>query len=189
MLKLNLGCGGNKRDGYVNVDRWQGCSPDKTIDLEATPWMEEAKLGERMQRHHWVTAFDESTVDEVLLIHVLEHIGQSPATFLRFMKELYRVCCDGATVFIAVPHPRHDDFLGDPTHVRPVTPAMLSLFSKKNCDAWREQGAANSRLAHQLGVDFEIIGVEEIMSPSEETSARYGNWAVKEIRIMLKVNK
>ena len=35
-LKLNLGCGQNPRDGYLNVDKYG--SADLTCDLEAFPW-------------------------------------------------------------------------------------------------------------------------------------------------------
>jgi|GEM_PF-1906114 len=37
-LKLNIGCGFNKIDGYVNVDAFPDCSPDVLWDLETTPW-------------------------------------------------------------------------------------------------------------------------------------------------------
>ena len=50
--------------------------------------------------------------------HVLEHLGRDTDTFLAIWKELYRVAAPGATVRIVVPHPRHQDFLQDPTHVR-----------------------------------------------------------------------
>jgi hypothetical protein len=55
-----------------------------------------------------------------------------------------------------VPHPRSDNFLGDPTHVRPVTPQMLRLFDRALNDQWKASGAANTPLAHYTGVDFEL---------------------------------
>ena len=66
------------------------------------------------------------------------------------------ILTDGAEVRIAVPHPRHDDFLNDPTHVRAVTVEALAMFSKKACDEFVRQKAANTPLAHMLGVDFEM---------------------------------
>ena len=36
--KLNLGCGFDKRDGFVNADNFKECEPDVFMDLEQTPW-------------------------------------------------------------------------------------------------------------------------------------------------------
>jgi hypothetical protein len=81
------------------------------------------------------------------------------------LQELYRVCKHGAIVDIRVPHPRHDFFLNDPTHRRPITPDGLSLFSRKYNDACIEQNAAASRLGYYFGVDFEVVDVNEIPDP------------------------
>lgn len=139
-LKLNLGCGQRKMDGYVNVDASPVCGPDQVVDLEKTPW-----------------PWPDDAADTVKLIHVLEHLGQQPATFLAILSELWRVCCDGALVHIEVPHPRSDEFLGDPTHVRPVTPDTLALFSHRNNAEYQRIGAANTPLGRYLGIDFEIV--------------------------------
>jgi hypothetical protein len=77
--------------------------------------------------------------------------------FLAIMRELYRICRPDALVRIAVPHPRHEDFISDPTHVRPITAATLRLFDRKLNDAWAEAGLSNTPLAHHLGVDFETV--------------------------------
>ncbi len=139
-LKLNLGCGLRKQDGYLNVDASPACSPDQVVDLERTPW-----------------PWPDDSVEAVSLIHVLEHLGQQPAVFLAILKELWRVCCDGARIHIEVPHPRSDEFLGDPTHVRPVTPDTLALFSHRNNAEYERIGAANTPLGRYLGIDFEIV--------------------------------
>lgn len=138
-MKFNMGCGHNRRDGYVNVDASPACSPDEVWDLEQTPW-----------------PWPDGCAEEVLFIHSLEHMGGAPATFLRIMQELYRIAAPGCTVVIHVPHPRHDNFLNDPTHVRAVTPAMMMLFDRQKNDEWKAQGAVNSPLAHYTGVDFHM---------------------------------
>ena len=57
-----------------------------------------------------------------------------------------------ARIVIAVPHPRHDDFLNDPTHVRPITYEGLKLFYQHWNERCIAQGWANSLLGMQLNV-------------------------------------
>jgi hypothetical protein len=94
-LKLNLGCGKNPKPGYVNVDKYD--NPDVLHDLETFPW-----------------PWKDNSVNEIRLIHVLEHLGERKEVFLNIIKELYRICVASATIHIVVPHPRHDDFINDP---------------------------------------------------------------------------
>lgn len=138
-LKLNLGCGNRKLEGFLNVDSQPGCRPDILLDLETTPW-----------------PWPDNSVSEVKLIHVLEHLGQTPAVYLEIMRELWRICCDGAYVHIMVPHPRSNEYLNDPTHVRPVTEAGLEMFSQRLNAEWDAMGAANTPLGKYLGIDFEV---------------------------------
>jgi hypothetical protein len=162
VIKLNLGCGSNKLGGYVNVDLHG--EPDVRHDLEAFPW-----------------PFEDNTVTEVVLKHVLEHLGASPAKFIGILQELYRVATPGAVVHIAVPHPRHDHFIGDPTHVRVVTPEVISLFSKANCRKWQKEGGSNSPLALYYDVDFELRETRNILDEPYATSFAKGELSVEEI--------
>jgi hypothetical protein len=145
-LRLNLGCGMNHRQGYVNVDRFG--EPDVRHDLETFPWP-------------WA----DDSVEEIVLSHVLEHLGQDPDVFLEIFKEMYRVCRGGATVRIIVPHFRHDYFYSDPTHVRAITTHTLSLFSQRLNQEFIQRNAANSPLGLYLGVDFELT--EARFKPSD----------------------
>lgn len=156
-MKFNMGCGVNRLDGYINVDKYAEGQPDRQIDLEVLPW----PIGS-----------DEA--QEVLFNHSLEHMGRDPDIFLGIMRELYRICAPGAVVQINVPHPRHDNYLADPTHVRPITPMTLALFSRRNNLAWQESGGANSPLALYLGVDFEIVRIEHILEKKYLDQLRAG---------------
>lgn len=183
-IKLNLGCGKNHRDGYLNVDKFG--EPDLRHDLEIFPW-----------------PWQDSSVSEIELNHVLEHLGQDTDTYLGIIKEIYRVCIDQATVNIVVPHPRHDDFINDPTHVRQITPESMGLFSRKNNEAWIKGGYANSPLGVYLGVDMEIVRVAFTPDPywakllaekkiSEQEfaiEARKYNNVIKEIHMTVKIIK
>lgn len=139
-LRLNLGCGHRKLGGFLNVDKFAACQPDQVVDLEALPW-----------------PWPDDSVETVAMVHVLEHLGAQADLYLGIMQELWRVCRSGAEVTIVVPHPRHDSYLNDPTHVRPVTQDGLLLFSQKLNREWQDKGAANSPLGLYLGIDFELV--------------------------------
>lgn len=145
-LKLNLGSGQNPFQGYINVDKFG--TPDVHWDLEQFPW-----------------PWEENSVSEVILNHVLEHLGSTTETYFGIIRELYRICAPGAVIRINVPHPRHDDFMTDPTHVRPVTPGQLEMFSKRMNHLWKAESKANSPLALYLDVDFEVENVEYKFDP------------------------
>ena len=147
-MKLNLGCGNKILDGYLNVDKFDYYNVDKVHDLEKFPY-----------------PFDNDTVDEILLSHVLEHIGQDPNIFNEILKEFYRVCKNQAVIDIAVPHPRHDDFISDPTHVRPITLLGLSLYDKSLNEEWAKSGAANTPLGLIHKVNFKMKDWQKNASP------------------------
>jgi hypothetical protein len=104
-------------------------------------------------------------VDEAVMTHVLEHLGATPETYFNVFRELYRVCRHDARVHITVPHPRHDTFLGDPTHVRPVTIDGLAMFSRRQCEEWIRDDRANTPIAVMIGVDFEIEATSLVLEP------------------------
>jgi hypothetical protein len=81
------------------------------------------------------------------------------------MQELWRVCAPGAEVIIHVPHPRHDDYLGDPTHVRPIMPATLQAFDQALNREWIAAGSGITPLGLQLGIDFQIVTLEYLPDP------------------------
>ena len=186
MKKLNLGSGDKRIPGFLNVDKFDTFKPDIVHDLEKFPY-----------------PFLDNEIEEIKLIHVLEHIGQTPDIFINIMKELYRISCDQANIHISVPHPRHDDFLADPTHVRPITTLGLSLFDLDLNKQWQKIGAANTPLAIIHNVNFKIIKNEIILDPKylklldenkisnnelNEIIERYNN-VVKQTNYILRVVK
>ncbi len=158
-LKLNLGAGPHPIAGYLNVDKFPPA--ELVLDLEVTPWP-------------WA----DSSVGEIRMSHVMEHLGATSNIFLNIVKEMYRVCRDGAVISISVPHPRHDDFINDPTHVRVVTPELLNLFNKKLNKQWAEGGYANSTLGIYLDVDFEIT--EARLTLAEPWLSQFANKQITE---------
>lgn len=142
MAKYNLGCGTDKRAGYVNVDKCEIFTPDKIIDLEKFPW-----------------DIKTNSADEIILHHVLEHIGETSECFLNIMKELYRISKPFAKIHISVPHPYSYNFIIDPTHVRKITEEIFYMFSKNFCDKLVEEKKSITKLAYICNVDFDITQV------------------------------
>lgn len=165
-MKLNMGCGYRKIEGYLNVDLSPVCEPDLVCDLESLPW-----------------PWGDDSVEDVLFNHSLEHIGQNPRTFLGMMKELYRVCKDQAQVTINVPHPRHDNFINDPTHVRVITSGLLSLFDRRVNDEIKRRGLPNTPFAHYLGVDFFIE--RDLVVLSEPYATQHANKELSDADVAL----
>jgi len=83
-MKLNLGCGDKKLDGYVNVDV---CGePDINFDLSQFPW-----------------PFDDNSADEISSSHFLEHVQDYEKTIL----EIHRILKPGGILHFKVPHFRN----------------------------------------------------------------------------------
>lgn len=136
-MKLHLGCGDKRFDGFINVDKDPNADYDVLIDLETEKWI-----------------WEDNSIDEIIVHHLLEHLGDG---YFHFLQEMYRVCKPDAIIEIVVPHPRHDVFLNDPTHKRPITLDGLRLFSQSyNRDCKRRDDGA-SRLGIYYGVDFDIV--------------------------------
>jgi hypothetical protein len=144
MSKLNLGCGYNQKQGWINTDSDPECKPDLCFDLTKPNW-----------------PIETSTVDEVLAEHILEHL-EGTEGYLTFWKELYRVCQHGATIKIEVPHWQHETFFHDPTHVRAITPVGVAMFDQQRNQGDLESNGRETKLGFMCKVDFEMQGVNYI---------------------------
>lgn len=145
-IRLHLGCGNKRLEGWLNVDIEPHCHPDMVVDLEQLPW-----------------PWEDDSVEEVMLNHVLEHIGETRNLYLGIIRELYRVCRNGALIHIRVPHPRHDHFLTDPTHVRPILVEGLQMFDKEFNQQCIDRGWANTPLGIYLDVNLKILSHQYVL--------------------------
>lgn len=96
--KVELGCGRRKTPGFYGVDLVvDGTDADAAMDLNEMPW----DLPDDYFTH--VKAF-----------HVIEHLDDPKQA----VEEIHRICQDGATVEIAVPHFSGPGAYNDLTHTR-----------------------------------------------------------------------
>ena len=186
MTKINLGCGKDYLDDWVNVDFYDDSTCDIKHDLEIFPW-----------------PWEDNSVSEILIKHTLEHLGADWKVYIKILQEMYRVCEDDAHIQVDVPSPWHWNYISDPTHVRPVTPDGLNLFSKEHCQKCIDEGMSETPFAMIYDVDLRPHDVEwkfdllwqgkidrgEIQrSQIEEIHANYRN-VVTEFKIPLAVVK
>lgn len=84
IMKLNIGCGYDIRPKpWINIDQYLGEGVDIVLDLER------AEL-----------PFDDASVDEIDIFHVMEHVLHWEALVM----ELHRVLVDGGVLNIIVPY-------------------------------------------------------------------------------------
>ena len=185
-MKLNLGCGFNKLADFINIDSDVQCQPDVVHDLDVTPW-----------------PFESDQFSHVVANHVLEHLGATTASWVAVIKELWRVCRNQAVIEVTVPHPRHENFLHDPTHVRVVTPIGLAMFDQQRNQRDLESKGQETKLGFMTGVDLEVtqVGYDfcepwksafergELQPQQMEFELATKNNVCLQIRILLKVHK
>lgn len=170
-LRLNLGCGDKIMPGWVNVDSVPDCNPDMVVDLEQFPW-----------------PWPDNSVEEILLSHVLEHLDEQRDVYLGIIKEMYRVCRHGAKIHIMVPHPRHDHFLWDPTHVRPILVEGLQMFDQALNRQWIANKWANTPLGTYLGVDFRIASHQFVLDPLFQARFQKGELDAQKLQELMRTH-
>lgn len=163
-MQLNLGCGFDRREGYVNVDAWPDCQPDVLVDLARFPW-----------------PFDTSSVTRILARYVLEHLGGDTPGFSGLWQELYRIAAPGCVLEVFVPYYKSANFWSDPTHVRVYTPLTMRMLSRAENLRWVQDNNGNTKLALMLGVDFEVRASEAIWEPDYQLQLAGGQISLEQL--------
>lgn len=122
MVKLDLGCGKNKREGFIGVDSRPFEGVDVVCDLSSGKW-----------------PWEDDSVDEVNASHVVEHL--KPSERIHFVNELHRVLKKGGRAFIATPHFASVRAYGDLTHEWPPVVSFWYLYLNAE---WRKTNAPHN---------------------------------------------
>lgn len=126
-MKLNLGCGSDYRDGWVNVDKGV-CKKDIDHDLEVLP-----------------LPFGDSVAVRIEMIHVFEHLPRN--RFVAFMRELHRVCRPDGSIYLECPYYLSRNAFADFTHQNFMTEKSFDYFDPNK--SLRREGTI-------YGIDFEF---------------------------------
>lgn len=120
MVRLDLGCGRNPREGFLGVDV-RDFGQDIVCDLRDT-WK-----------------WEDGSVDEVHCSHFVEHLTAPER--IHFVNELCRVLIPGGTATIIVPHWSSARAYGDLTHQWPPVSEFWFYYLLAS---WRETNAPHN---------------------------------------------
>ena len=121
-LKLDLGCGKRKKEGFTGVDARKFDGVDVTCDLGRDPW-----------------PWPDDSVEEAHASHMVEHLPVKER--IHFVNELHRVLRKGKGALIIVPSWKSCRAYGDLTHAWP--PVTESWFFYLDA-AWRAENAPHN---------------------------------------------
>lgn len=121
-IRLDIGCGANKQDGFVGLDMRDLPGVDVVWDFLRMPW-----------------PLPDGCALMAMASHVLEHIpgaaidgGRTRFPFVEFMDEVWRVLRVGGEFAIAVPHGNSFGYQQDPTHCNAMNEARWAYFDPLN---------------------------------------------------------
>jgi len=106
-MKINLGCGKDIREGWVNVDRVKIDGVDIVHDLNKFPY-----------------PFKSNSADYISMKHILEHLDDIP----KVMEEIHRILKPYGKVEIIVPYYKSTAAVTDPTHKHLFTEHSMDFF-------------------------------------------------------------
>ncbi len=109
MRILDVGCGINKRDGAIGIDRNPASRADVLCELDRFPY-----------------PFRDSSFDALQAIHVIEHVSD----VIRTMEEFHRLVRRGGEVYIVTPHYTDFSSFCDPTHRWHLNSFSLRYFGE-----------------------------------------------------------
>jgi SAM-dependent methyltransferase len=121
-IKIDFGCGPNKRQGFLGVDSisFPGVDVVLNVGKDTFPWAD-------------------GTVSEAHASHFVEHLTAEER--MHFVNELYRVMKKGGKCSIITPHWASNRALGDPTHKWPPVAEMWYYYLNKD---WRAKNAPHT---------------------------------------------
>lgn len=146
-VKVDLGCGQTKREGFTGLDIADVEGVDIVHDLETFPW-----------------PFEDNSVDELHSSHYVEHtrmhLPDGRDGLVAFMDEAHRILKPGGTFQIFHPYAMSRRAFQDPFHRRFIPEDTWYYFDA----GWRK---ANALDHYPISADFEVVLIQGLGIPDE----------------------
>lgn len=149
-MKVDLGCGKAKREGFTGVDVSADCDADIVHDLTVLPW-----------------PFADGSVEEAYSAQFFEHL--TGAQRIDFMHELYRILRPGGTATIITPYWTSGRAMQDPTHQWP--PLLESSYLYFSAEWRRAQGLDHYGIRCDFEFRFGFVYAEAWAAKSADEKA------------------
>jgi predicted SAM-dependent methyltransferase len=125
-IRLNLGCGQNRIEGFTGVDIMPGA--DVVLDLFKPKW-----------------PWKDNSVDAIECLHFIEHVP----SLIDFMNECHRILKPGGQMHVIAPYYTSIRCWQDPTHKNAISEVSFMYY---NAD-WRK---ANKLDHYPITADFDF---------------------------------
>jgi len=121
-MKINIGCGRDYREGWLNTDISRECKADSYFDIRKDFITKGPRVGDKDV---------DNFADYVYISGVLEQIGENDQ-LIHAMNECWRVLKEGGIMEVIVPNARFAIAHQDPMDVRKFTKETFLYFLKND---------------------------------------------------------
>lgn len=136
MEKLNLGCGKDIKEDWINLDLTEREGVDVAHDLNKLP-----------------LPFENDKFDIILCKDVLEHVNYHP-----LINDIHRILKSGGLLIIRVPHFTSKSNYGDPTHINQFSVNTFYYFTDEKKYGYRRDIKVFSKIKTRILFEqFEIL--------------------------------
>jgi hypothetical protein len=128
-IRLDIGCGPNKKPDWLGVDAIAFPGVDVVHDLRSGVW-----------------PWEDSSVAESQASHFIEHLTNFNDKWERvhFFNELWRITVPDGKCTLIFPHWASNRFYGDPTHKEPISEMSFYYLDP----VWRAANAPHTDIKH-----------------------------------------
>lgn len=165
--KLDVGCGPHCLPDAVGIDQFHFSGVDCVHDVNTAPW-----------------PLENDRFDFVRCQHAIEHFSQVHTV----VREMYRVCRDGALIQFKTPHYSSYASWGDPTHVHHFALASIPILFEQAIGASRFEVISNELKFTGSLVEFPGWLIYKI-SPRKYEKHFAWIWPANEIQTTIRVKK